>query len=225
MLVLPETIVHAFWGAFAAHNLPRLVSSLRTLSPTTQPKAIATYIQILSLLPDPKVEPYYRRFLQQTKDNFPTIIAEAFVRGVTWKRPSGPGHICTLIIHVLFWCKTSLGDDKRASIDAAVRVGLARKLKAILEMPSFERLEQGQQVEIERLAGILNVVEVLPGDTYLTSTQQHLANQVDGCANMECGEEAKMTCSRCKSVRYCGKNCQQVGWKNGHKLTCFQPAY
>ena len=177
----------------------------------------------MSLIPDPKENSYFRRFLLQLRDNLPTVIAQTFVQGVDWKRPGGPGYICTLIIHMLFWCDTSLGDDKNASIDASVRIALLAKLNELQSINSYAKFERHQQVEIERLAGILAVInsEKIPGNTYLVSTRQHLEGQVDFCGNENCFEEALMTCSKCKSVRYCGKSCQQRDWKKGHKLKCF----
>jgi hypothetical protein len=225
MLILPETIVDAFWCAFAAHHLQSLASALRSLEPTTQPKATATYIQILSLLPDPKHNPYFREFLLQIRNDFPSVVARIFVQGVAFKRPSGPGHICTLIIHLLFWCDTNLGDDKAASIDADVRTAVLAKINALKASPHFNRLEELQRVDIERLARILGSVnsEQMPGNTYLASTRQYLEGQVDCCGNGDCddSEEADMQCSKCKSVKYCGRKCQQQDWKKGHKLRCF----
>ncbi|EEF46819.1 ubiquitin carboxyl-terminal hydrolase 18 [Ricinus communis] len=38
------------------------------------------------------------------------------------------------------------------------------------------------------------------------------------CAN--CGNLGTKKCSRCKSVRYCSTECQEVHWKSGHKSKC-----
>jgi hypothetical protein len=206
-----------------ANHIKTLSSAIHSVDPTTQRNAAATYILIISLIPDPKENPYFRRFLMQLRDNLPTVIAQMFVLGVDWKRPGGPGPICTLIIHMLFWCDTSLGDDKKASIDASVRIALLAKLNELQSINSYTKFERHQQVEIERLAGILVTInsEEMPGNTYIASTRQYLEGQVDFCGNGNCCEEALMTCSKCKSVRYCGKSCQQQDWKKGHKLKCF----
>jgi hypothetical protein len=63
------------------------------------------------------------------------------VQGVAWKQPSGPGPICTLIIHLLFWCDTSFGDDQNASIDAGVWTALTAKLNELKASPDFNELE------------------------------------------------------------------------------------
>jgi len=227
MLGLPSFVIIDCWSAFAAHHITQLSSSLRSLSHDTQPQALATLIQILSFLPDPKSEPYFRRFLRHPMQakGIPTLIAAAFVRGVAWKRPSGPGQICSLLIHCLFWADTSLGDDGKASIDVEVRKALARKLTQLIGNEGFEQLEQLQRVEIERLKGILGAIEGMPADTYLKSTQQYLDGQLEICENNNCAEEAEMTCSRCKTVRYCGRAHQAHHWKNGHKLRCFPPTF
>lgn len=226
MLILPPFAVLDFWSAFAAHHLGQLATSLRALSRTTQPRAFSTLIQVLSLLPDPKTEPYFRRFIQSPQyADLANIIADGFVQGIRWKRPSGPGQICCLIIHFLFWGNSTKGDDGKASIDADVRTKLARKLDALIGTPEFERLPEIQRVDIERLHGILKCIEGMPADYYLSSTRSYLEGQVDNCGRSSCDEEAELACSKCKTVRYCGKKCQTWHWKNGHKLRCFQVAY
>jgi hypothetical protein len=198
MVILPKFAVDDFWGAFSAHHLAKVGSSLRVLNPTTQPVALATLIQILSLLPDPNQEPYFRKFLRNSSQprDLPTLIAGAFVRGIAWKRPSGPGHICTLIIHTIHWCDASLGDDGKASVDAEVRKALVRKLGHLIEEPGFQRIEEMQRVEVERLKGLLGAVEHLPGDQYTSSTRQHLEGRLDCCVNPDCTEDADLTCSK-----------------------------
>jgi len=229
MAALPPFQSEALWSAFAALHLDQLASSLRTLSLPTQRIAISTLIQILSLIPDPLTQPYFRKFLQNTSlsQGLPTLIASSFVEGIAWQRPSGPGHICTLIIHLLFWCGVDQGDDGKASIDASVRRALYQKLELLQKSEVFGQLdsERGQQVEVQRLSGILNTIDLPEVPMFIRSTQDHLAGQVDGCQNPVCGEEAELTCARCKSVRYCGKGCQSLDWKEGHKLRCYQTAY
>src|SRR5882724_452763 len=151
MMMLPPFAITDFWSAFAAHYLPQLCTCLRALSHNTQPQALATLIQIISLFPDPKEEPYFRRFLCHPTEpkGIPNLIAAAFYRGVAWKRPSGPGNICSLLIHCLFWADTSLGNDGKASIDAEIRTLLAAKLGLLVEDDGFQRLDQLQRVEIE----------------------------------------------------------------------------
>ena len=101
------------------------------------PFQISTLIQVLSLLPDPKTEPYFRRFIQSPQyADLPTIVADGFVQGIQWKRPSGPGQICGLIIHFLLWGNSTKGDDGKASIDADVRTKLAEKLGSFAKMMS-----------------------------------------------------------------------------------------
>jgi len=227
ILVLPQFAIDDFWSAFAANHLGALASAIRTLSLTTQRHALSTLIQILSLLPDPATEPYFRKFLRNSpqSNGLATLIASAFVRSIEWKRPSGPGKICTLIIHFLQWCDTSRGDDGKACIDAEVRTALAKKLELIKTNPNFEQLPQLQRVEVDRLLGILKTIEHMPDNSLLSSTRQHLEKQLDHCTNPSCDKEADLTCSRCKSIRYCGAKCQKWHWRNGHKLRCFQTAF
>ncbi len=77
--------------------------------------------------------------------------------------------------------------------------------------PQFsESLPELQQVETKRLHGVLNTIEALEGNTFLRSTCEHLeSSKVDHCVKEECDGDAELMCSRCKSVRYCGKECQR----------------
>jgi len=224
--VLHPEVISIFWGTFAANHLTDVAVSLRRLSHTTQRRAVSTAIQILSLIPDPKEQPYFRKFLRNStaSKDIPNIIANAFVKGTTWKRPSGPGHHCTLIIHTLFWCDPSLGDDGKASIDVEIRPALAAAIQSTIEHPRAADMEQMQLVEMQRLKGILAQIEGM-GAHFLKSTQDYLEGQVDMCAGNLCDEEAELACSKCKTVRYCGKECQAWHWKNGHKARCFKTDY
>jgi hypothetical protein len=150
------------------------------------------------------------------------LIADAFVQGISWQRPS---NLFTLIANLLLWCDVKQGDDGKASIDAKVRCALFEKLKSFQTYEGFMRLEQAQQKEIQRLSEILNAIDQSEQSTYISSTQQHLQDQLSGCQNPSCNKEAENTCSRCKSVRYCGKPCQSLDWRNGHKMRCFQAVY
>ena len=156
--------------------------------------------------------------------DLPTIVADGFVQGIQWKRPSGPGQICCLIIHFLFWGNSTKGDDGKASINADVRTKLAERLGSLIGTPQFEQLPQIQRVDIERLHGILKAIQGMPEDYYLRSTRSYLEGQLDECGRTSCDEEAVLACSKCKSVKYCGKKCQTWHWKNGHKLRCSQVA-
>ncbi|KAF7378128.1 hypothetical protein MSAN_00237200 [Mycena sanguinolenta] len=225
MLILPPEALSIFWSVFTAHHLTDVASSLRRLSHATQKQALSIAIRILSLIPDPKKEPYFRKFLQNATaaKDLPTIIARSFVQGTTWKPPAGPEEHCTLIIHTLFWCDPALGDDGKASIDADVRTALATALDSLI--PRTEGRIDRRFVDMERLRGILRAIEGMPGAHFLNSTQSHLRGQVDLCGGNMCGEEPDLACSKCKTARYCGKECQAWHWKNGHKARCFTTDY
>ncbi|KAJ7086356.1 hypothetical protein B0H15DRAFT_346006 [Mycena belliarum] len=228
MLALPPAAISIFLNAFAAHHLNDIAVSLRRLSHATQPQAMSTAIQLLSLVPDPKEQPYFRKFLHNSAavKDVPTIIAKAFVKGILLNEPSGPGHHCTLMIHTLFWCDPSLGDDGKASIDADVRAALVPAIESVVKSPRAADMEQLQLVELQRLLGILNVIEQMPGAHYINSTRGYLEGQVDMCAGRNmCDEEPELACSKCKTLRYCGKECQAWHWKHGHKVRCFKTDY
>ena len=225
MLALPPFILDTFWGAFTAHHLSALASSLRALSPSTQPKALSTLLQILSLLPDPKSEPYFRKFLRHSpqSDGLPTLIATAFLRDIDHNGPDGPWHLCTLIMHLLFWCDPAQGNDGKASIDAEVRMALGREVRLVTESSQVSQLQFPLRLGLERLCSILDAIEHMQGDLYLAQAFQFLKDT--SCARPFCCEDGKLTCSKCKSVRYCGEICQTLHWKNGHKLQCFRTTY
>ncbi|KAK7039409.1 hypothetical protein R3P38DRAFT_2899366 [Favolaschia claudopus] len=233
MLILPPDALIIFWDAFAANHLNDIAVSLRRLSHTTQPHAVSTAIQILSLIPEPAEQdrhPYFRKFLRNSTavKDVPNIVADAFVKGMTLKKPSGPGRHCTLIINTLFWCDTSLGDDGRASVDAGIRAALANAIQATLDHPRSAELDRMQRVEMERLKGILltiNMEELGPGGYFLKSTREHLEGRFDMCSGNDCDEDAELSCSKCKTVRYCGAECQSWHWKHGHRARCFQTDY
>jgi hypothetical protein len=230
-------ICKVLWAPFAAHHLPAVVNALRTLDQRTQKKAYSSIVHVFSLMTDPKDEPYFRKFLASSfcagTPSLPTLVASAFLKPLTFKRPGGPFAICTLLIHFLFWCPTELGDDKKACIDADVRKKLAARVKSLSAGHNLEALVQSegpQAVDMEQLLGILMSIENIPGPDgfYLKSTQQHLQGQVGMCmrADESCDEDATMQCSRCKVYRYCGKECQTWDWKHGgHKGECFKNEY
>ncbi|GJE96011.1 zinc finger MYND domain-containing protein [Phanerochaete sordida] len=225
LAILPHEHLHYLYLAFSAKYLAALVHALRAANRETQRRAVSTYIQILSLLPDPKGNPYLRRYLRSPRAaGLPNLVADHFVKGIDWLRPSGPGDLCTLHIHFLFYCDTQMGDDKRASIDKALRDALAGKLADLSAQPDFSALPELQRVEVQRLMGILNVLEQMPADYYLKSTQDHLLGSISG--QEECDvcmdDDAEMLCSQCKAVRYCSKECQMKAWKEGHKRNCWK---
>ena len=125
---LPPFAVLDFRSAFAAHHLGQLATSFCVLPCTTQPRAFLTLIQILSLLPDPKTEPYFCKSIQSPQfGDLATLIATAFMQGVDWKLPRGPGYICTIIVHFFFRGCLPRNDGK-VPIDASICARLANKL-------------------------------------------------------------------------------------------------
>ncbi|KAF7290706.1 MYND-type domain-containing protein [Mycena indigotica] len=228
--VLPREALDIFSSVFAAAHLPNLAAALRRLSAVTQPRAMTATMHIFSLIPDPKHQPYLRKFLRNTdaSKGLGNIIADGLIRGLTWGAPAGFDAHCTLIIHTLFWCDPT-GDDGKASIDAEIRDKLAKVLDDILAREDVQAIPRVKRVDIERLRGLLDPVEAMPAAHFLDSTRQHLEGQVDMCAgdSLErmCDEEPALVCSRCKVVKYCGAACQNWHWKHGHKAHCHPTNY
>jgi len=216
--------VFDFWSAFAAYHLPQLCSSILSLSRSTQRRALSTHIQILSLLPSPDTEPYFRRFITSPLSrDIATRVVDVFIQGIDWQRPSGPGHICALITNLLVWGDATQSSDGKAPISPDLRDRLARKLDLLMAIPDLSQsLPESQQVDIKALRDVLTTIEHLEGNTYLRSMREKI---VDRCAKGECVGKPELRCAKCNSVRYCGKNCQKWHWKNGHKLRCHQTLY
>ncbi|KAI0692846.1 hypothetical protein C8T65DRAFT_668954 [Cerioporus squamosus] len=160
---IPKDQQELFFLALSAKHLPALVSAVRSTSCETQNAAFSSYVQLLSLLPDPDRNPYYRKYIVSAEfAPLPNLVASAFVEGIQWLRPSGPGHVCSLIMHILQWCDTDIGDDKRAAIDKAVRLALREKCRELMGSERWGDLDRYQQVEIRRLEGMLGPVEHMP---------------------------------------------------------------
>ncbi|KAG8713992.1 hypothetical protein FRC11_010259, partial [Ceratobasidium sp. 423] len=141
MDILPQEAKSIMWAAFCAKHASKLAKNLRELSLEAQPKAFSTYVQILSLLPEAAHESYYRMFLSSPDSRLLTnLIGNAFTRGIAWKRPSGPGFICGLLIELLFWCDAAEGDDKKSPMDASIRRRVARKITSIKANSNFQYL-------------------------------------------------------------------------------------
>ncbi|KAJ7666951.1 hypothetical protein DFH06DRAFT_1185125 [Mycena polygramma] len=236
ILNLHPAVISVFWDTFAANHLTDIAASLRRLSDATQPRAVSTVIQILALIPEPKEQLYFRRFLRNrhASKGLPEIIVNAFIKGTAWKRPSSMMQHCTLISQILVWCDPRLGDDGKAPIDAELRGTLASNLQAWLERTWLERPEVAERdepgsefFEMNRLRGILRCIEGMPVSYYLDSSREFLEElrSADECHGNSCDEEAELSCSKCKMVRYCGKECQAWHWKNGHRAHCFKTEY
>ncbi|KAG8683236.1 hypothetical protein FRC08_014454 [Ceratobasidium sp. 394] len=224
VLAKPSEIVEFIWAAFCAKHLNKMANILRTLSLENQPKAFATYVQIMSLFPEPSTEPYWRMFLCSPDSNGITnIVGNAFVQGVRWRHPSGPGFICGTLIELLTWCDTSQGDDKKASMDSAIRKAVARKTREIMASDSFQRLDENQQGEIQRLGDVLDLIENEPEDSYLSSTKDKMIDEMERlCGNEDCNDVPIEKCERCQSVEYCDRLCQLKHWEKEHKVRCFE---
>ncbi|KAI5827750.1 hypothetical protein K523DRAFT_374117 [Schizophyllum commune Tattone D] len=233
-----------FYLAFSARHLPALVDAIRTTSRETQRKAFSSYIQLLSLLPDPERNPYLRKFLlSERAAGLPNIVAQAFNDGIEWLRPSGPGPLAALLRNLLQWCDTEMGDDKRASIDKARRDRLARKLGMIMANERFKNFEMPHKVEVEMLHKLLNAIDAMEppaGEAHadeegtptqpgylLRSTREYLEGKIPG--QYECNvcmeEDAELRCAKCKAVKYCSKECQMQDWKGGHRMQCYETVF
>lgn len=230
---LPPHLKDPLCLAFSAKYLPDLAIALRSRSRTTQRNAFSTLIQILSLLPAPETDPYFRRFLQSPQSTgLPTLVASAFVDGIAWLRPSGPGPLCDLVYHMLTWCAVAQGDDAEAPVDRGVRDALRARIADLQADADYGALPREQRAQIARLAETLKRIHFmpaggLPASAYLNSVRELCEGQIPGVE--ECvvcmDDEQLFLCSKCRTVKYCSKECQLKAWKDGHKVRCFTTAY
>lgn len=126
-----------------------------------------------------------------------------------------------------------MGDDKQTCIDKDTRDALAAKVADLQAGPSFPRIDAIQRAQVARLAKILttliNISGVgVPAPAWLNA-QRGLAEdsvrELHDCAVCFEEDKALFLCSKCKTVKYCSKECQLRGWKEGHKIRCFETAF
>lgn len=234
--VLPDFLRSSIWTAFAANHLPKVADMVHALDIKTQRRAMSTAIQVLALLQDPKVDPYFRRFLLSPKcvgdpgtqsQGLPTAVAHAIAIGVSYCETAGPREMASLLIHFLQWCPPSVGDDGRASINAAERHELIKTM-SVISNALAGRGRQDIEMEVQRLIQMLKSADSVAGPSgspdgyFFTSQKEYLSSQTDICSGKNCPEEPEHRCTGCKAYRYCGTACQKWHWKNGHKLMCFK---
>lgn len=230
---LPPSFTDPLFIAFSSRYLPALATALRTLSLDTQRKAFSALVQILSLLPVLR-DPYFRRFFGSPQAaGLPTLLARAFVQGIDWLRPSGPGPLCDLFFHMLIWGDPATGDDAQTCFDKRVRAGLAAKVASLEQSPSIARLDATQQAQIARLHKALSTLEHLTAQgvsarTWVEAQRGLQENDIPGlqdCAACFDDDKELFLCSKCKTVKYCSQECQLKDWKAGHKIRCYETTY
>ena len=57
------------------------------------------------------------------------------------------------------------------------------------------------------------------------SVQVNIPDLAQKCGNPDCSKPGANTCSKCKSILYCSKECQVIHWKAVHKKVCCGGAY
>ncbi|KAF8603356.1 hypothetical protein BDV93DRAFT_473394, partial [Ceratobasidium sp. AG-I] len=217
---LPKDIARAVWIRFGGRNLVSISRALHSMSLSSQPKAFATYVQILSLLPDPMEFPNFRVFLRGHNSNgLANIIGAAFIANLHWRLPSGPGDICNLLIHLLMWNDPNLGDDKKSCMDYSIRRGVQRKIRALKSRNMFFYFNEHQGAGLCRLDGVLMAIQNYPEATYLERVQDNQNVDMFVCGNQECDREPTLRCKKCMLALYCGDACQSAHWRE-HCVEC-----
>eukprot|EP00933_Yihiella_yeosuensis_P013489 TRINITY_DN12479_c0_g1_i1.p1 TRINITY_DN12479_c0_g1~~TRINITY_DN12479_c0_g1_i1.p1 ORF type:complete len:480 (+),score=86.60 TRINITY_DN12479_c0_g1_i1:36-1442(+) len=95
-------------------------------------------------------------------------------------------------------------------------------LKAIQRRDDFRPMLEAEK----HLAEALRIVEICNGPQHdfsldLKKTCKRLAESLSSkCANEDCIKLGSNKCAGCKSVAYCGQDCQAAHWKRGHKKVC-----
>ncbi|KAH8822667.1 hypothetical protein DL96DRAFT_304462 [Flagelloscypha sp. PMI_526] len=235
MAPFPNFFQVDMWSTFAARYLPALHSALKNLSFSAQRTWASYLICILTLMGGPKDNVYLRKYLiSESGTGFAQLVASLVSSSnpaIQSFHPSGPGHIASFIIDLLFWCPPEQGDDERASIDLPTRT-LLRTWTGSIQQISENELDDFQQIELQRLVGVLESIDNMPSPPdqpafFVNSTKQYLADQTETiCAGRDmCDEYPQHRCAKCKTIRYCSQDCQTWAWKNGHKLRCHKTEY
>lgn len=125
-----------------------------------------------------------------------------------------------------------MDDDKEAAVDKEIREAILKMLEDMQADESYSRIERIQRAQIERLMKMLKTLKHGPeaglmGNQYLASlrglSEGQLRGQEDCAVYMD--DEQLSLYSKCKTVKYCSKECQMKDWKDGHKIKCFATTY
>jgi hypothetical protein len=198
--------------AFSAKYLPALAHAIRTTSLDTQPKALACYIQLLTLLPPPQINPNISKFFASPlSDGLPTLITRALLRGLERYAPGGIVITCVLIMNMLYSCDPATGDDGDAPMDAQTRADLEAYLEAFPASDAHDARDECARNAVEMLDTALKQIKLFsplfggPPGTYLRDMRGFGALRTVGwgeCAvcfakeRKEDGFELRV-CSRC----------------------------
>ncbi|KAF8596674.1 hypothetical protein BDV93DRAFT_454477 [Ceratobasidium sp. AG-I] len=228
---LPLNLRQIVWHEFTASQLTPLTTALCVLSQDTQPLAVNTLIQVLSLVPDYEPERYYRRFLYSPQSRgLADAVGRAFVRGVEYKRPSGLNAIGNLLYQLQIWGNEKQSDDGLSVFNSDVRKALTAKLDHDLrhDPALIEYLNRNPKFMMLRALFHLQLSEYTTEESMSAQFRPQIEGQSEYCRRGDmdsCGEEAVMRCSKCKSVKYCSAECQAVHWNKGHKFHYFKPKF
>lgn len=155
---LPREVRDGVYVAFSAHHLPALADALRDMN-GTQLEAITNLVQILSLLPEPRANPYLRRFLRNTEamDRIPSFLAMTLSGLIPHyvKEPSTLGHIFGMFIHILQWCDPSMGHDSLAPIHPQPRQMLLDRINELTSHSVWKDASELDQAGARSLVMIL----------------------------------------------------------------------
>jgi len=167
----------------------------------------------------PKLCTCLRPLTRYQPKGIPYLISATLYRGVAWKRPSGPRNICSLLIHCLFW-----------PIRTWAMAGL-RKPPSMLKFADKVRAShQRRWVSTARPTSARGDSKVawhvrLCPETSISNP--HVDIWRSSCCIANCFSPVEMTCSKCKTVRYCGRHHQAHHWKNLTGICCgaSRPSY
>ena len=95
---------------------------------------------------------------------------------------------------------------------ARTRMVIISKLKAVSDP---RELSGKAKLNFDQDCFLLAVVKHVSDGSLMTIAT---ASQLRRC--VQCGAHAKRTCSGCRLVRYCGRKCQRIHWKEHHKSEC-----
>ena len=86
--------------------------------------------------------------------------------------------------------------------------------------------DEGGKRALDDAAKVAALSSMPPGiprelrENVLEGAREALVCGAERCSRAECTKAGTNRCSKCRSVRYCGRECQLADWRAGHKREC-----
>jgi len=142
-------------------------------------------------------------------------------------------YACTHSVNVLFTCsKTQLHynmQDDKGHFGIEHDDSLVSMLNSCIRNPLAQSLSNGHELSPEEYRKADGYMETLLDDISKSTSQAEIKlagakyqAKLPPCSNSGCSKVGILQCSKCKAVKYCGKDCQKSHWTEAHKKQCKQ---